>query len=582
MHSIVALFVVPWIAWLPPTRDEELSSAIHESQPNPTLAKSDEDSPRRDPRTISLRLRDGVASNEIDVVLRAALSAESSAGEFRILRRNRLGIVDVELPVAADPARVASRIATDPRCEFAETNSFAEFLDSAATTSDPMIDGQWYLDGMGSPLGRPRADIAAVDAWTVEDGSPDVVIAVIDSGIEWTHPDLSGATWVNPRELLGNGIDDDGNGYIDDALGFDFGDDDPVPWPNDSHGTAIAGIAAAVGHNGIGIVGVAGGSQDGRGCRVMNLKIAGRRSASSVLDDAILYAIDHGARIVTLSIAILPSQSVHLALQAARANGAWVQCSAGNRGAVSYPASDPNVIAIGGTDTFDRPASFASGPQIQLAAPAVDLLTTLRNSEYGVVSGTSFAAPLVAGTVALLWSHRPDLTAQQLRSFLIATAEDILPPGRDLDTGAGRIDAAAALRLANQAIAPLVAEFGSGSPDSLGHAPRIRSRGEARAGSESFAIEILDAPAGLGGCLVIEFDCEVRAPRESGRRSRAPLFAATIPFVTDALGQASVPLMLPHDSSTAGWVLRARFVMRERSAPTGYLATRGLEVRIGS
>jgi len=165
---------------------------------------------------------------------------------------------------------------------------------------------------------------------------------------------------------------------------------------------------------------------------------------------------------------------------------------------------------------------------------------------------------------------------------LIATAEDVLPPGRDLDTGAGRIHAAAALRLANQAIAPLVAEFGSGAPDSLGRAPQIRSLGEPRIGSESFAIEIHDAPACLGGYLVIEFDREARSPRESSRTLRPALAAATIPFVTDARGRASVPMALPHDSSTAGWILRARFVMRDRSAPTGYLATRGLAVRIGS
>ncbi|MBK35826.1 MAG: hypothetical protein CME26_09895 [Gemmatimonadetes bacterium] len=285
-----------------------------------------------------------------------------------------------------------------------------------------------------------------------------ILVGIIDSGIDYTHEDLIGNIWINEAEAEGvTGVDDDGNGYIDDIRGWDFTDAPSLPGQGDfvdrdndprdesGHGTQVAGVVGAVSDNGLGIAGVAD-------CLLMPIRAGLTFSQGGTFlqeDDlaaGILYAVENGAVLLNFSWggpdrAFVLQDAIRLATQ----QGVTIVVAAGNTGEspVTFPARANGVITVGAVDSGDRLASFSSiGPRLDLVAPGVSILGPALNNTYAVRSGTSFAAPHVTGLAALLLARDPSWNAQQIRGALTSTAIDLGSPGWDERMGAGRIDAA--------------------------------------------------------------------------------------------------------------------------------------------
>ncbi|MCW2992356.1 MAG: family serine peptidase, partial [Solirubrobacterales bacterium] len=307
---------------------------------------------------------------------------------------------------------------------------------SAATAPDPLLGQQWPLAREGA-LGRAAA-------WEQTTGAG-ALVAILDTGADFGHPDLQGAFWTNPAEIAGNGIDDDRDGYVDDVHGADIVNGDGDPSDDEGHGTHVAGIVAARAGNGIGGAGLAPDAQ------IMIVKVLDdhRSGTATGLADGIRYAVAHGARIINTSVnGDGTSRPLQDAIRAAGAAGALVVASAGNDGrnidvAPSYPASyaDPAIVSVAATGPTGALSSFSNrGPvAVDIAAPGEDVLSTGDDDGYELRSGTSMAAPLVSATLALLQSARPDLQGPALKSALLAGARVSGP--LDGLLGGGSLDA---------------------------------------------------------------------------------------------------------------------------------------------
>ena len=311
------------------------------------------------------------------------------------------------------------------------------------TPNDPRYSEQWGLHNTGQDGGTPDADIDAPEAWDITTGSSEIVVAVIDGGIDYTHPDLDANIWMNSGEIPNNNMDDDNNGYVDDIHGANFITFPPAVNPGDplddnGHGTHVAGIVGAVSDNNQGVAGV------NHQVRLMALKFINSEGTGLTSDavTAIDYAIAHGAHVINASWgggAFL--QSLQDAIQRANDAGILFVASAGNSAAnnditLHYPSSYdvPNVVAVAATDRDDALADFNIGGSnfgamsVDLGAPGKAILSTLPNNMYDTFSGTSMAAPHVAGTAALLLAQNSGLTPQQLKANLMFSGD----PNTDL------------------------------------------------------------------------------------------------------------------------------------------------------
>ncbi|TAK50572.1 MAG: T9SS type A sorting domain-containing protein [Saprospiraceae bacterium] len=301
-------------------------------------------------------------------------------------------------------------------------------------------------------------------------GSNRVVVAILDSGTDWTHEDIGMGpdayqnvflnpgedAWADPNDpASGNGIDDDGNGLVDDWKGWDF-----VNNNNDSrgpffHGTHVAGIVSAKSNNNLGMASVAGGNNS-PGAQLLLVGVGDNAPSGNILDDAILYAANTGASIIQLSLTVGQTADIDAAIAAANAQGVLIVCAAGNsNGPVGYPARNPAVVAVGGTNQNDGKAGFASfGVDLDISAPAVDILSTQPGDAYNTSSGTSFAAPQVSAAAALLLSRNPCLSNDQIKQIFQFSADKVggfdynwnaNMPGHSLELGYGRLNLRAAL-----------------------------------------------------------------------------------------------------------------------------------------
>ena len=345
------------------------------------------------------------------------------------------------------------------------------------------------------PVDRPApawgvARVGAPDAWRAFglDGSG-VLVAVVDTGIAWDHPDLADRVWVNPGEDLDgdgavmdpddrNGIDDDGNGFVDDLCGWDFDDRDGDPYDRLSgHGTHVAGTIAGTGRCGT-ATGVAPGS------RLLPVRVGHFASQAATVWEGLQYAAASGARVINLSMgwrhAWHPDRAAwRRVAEAVRAAGALLVAAAGNDGwgrepdNVRTPADVPGVLAVGATRPGDAVVFFSSrGPvtwqdvlpwrdwpfppglaKPDLAAPGVDVPSTWPGGGYALLSGTSMATPHVAGAAALVLDANPALGPAEVAGILGETAIDLGPPGKDDDSGAGRLDVLAAVERAARGLA---------------------------------------------------------------------------------------------------------------------------------
>lgn len=535
-----------------------------------------------DPHVVSMRYVDREVS--VDGRLAALGSAEPVLAGLSVLRANRLGVIDVALPDGADPVLVAAALANQRGVEFAEPNTVGEYT---ATPNDSSFGTQWNLSNTGQSGGTVGADVSAEDAWEIQDGDPSVVIAVLDSGTQWNHPDLASNMWANVDETV-NGADDDGNGYIDDVRGWDFDSNDNDPSGSFFHGTFVAGCVAASSNNGQGIAALAGGAVDGQGCSVMPLNVGSFGPNGAVLDDAILYAADNGARVITLSLTVGATSAIDAAIDyAVDVKGVFIDCAAGNNGSsVTYPANKPKVMAVASTDRFDNKSGFSNpGSQVEVAAPGDNVLSTDLGSGYQTNSGTSFSAPHVAALAGLLFSEDPAATASGVRALIRSTADDVGPAGFDTGTGDGRINARnALLALTGGFVFAQADKYGAGVAGFGGLTPDIDTRsGAPSVGDANFSITLADARP---GALAYNFLSAASAsvPAEGGIflvDVTHPALSIRV-FGTSPGGGALRVVPIPNDPIYLGVQAFSQWVIVDRDAPAGYAFSDGLDIIIGN
>jgi len=313
---------------------------------------------------------------------------------------------------------------------------------------DPRLAEQWALHN------PDHADIDATQAWEVETGKRRIIVAVVDTGLDPTHPDLRDNLWRNPGETGDgretNGRDDDHNGYVDDVYGWDFVANAPLVRDDNGHGTHVAGIIAARGNNGVGTCGVAWETSL-MPVRFLNAQGVGRASDAIA---AILYAAANGARILNASWGgSARSQALEEAFEYARRHKVLVIAAAGNAGQdndlyPTYPADFPfdNILSIAATDRDDHLAPFSNfgAQRVDLAAPGVDILAPFPGGTHRLLSGTSMAAPHVSGVAALVLAHRPGITWRQVMIRLVGGAEPLASLAQTTRSGA-RLNAYGAL-----------------------------------------------------------------------------------------------------------------------------------------
>ncbi|MBK7208286.1 MAG: S8 family serine peptidase [Elusimicrobia bacterium] len=363
----------------------------------------------------------------------ARVSAEwrGRAAEFRdALERTAV----LRFAPGADLSALMAAYRADPAVESVEPHRRAR---ACYTPSDPALSLYWGL-----------RVIRATSAWDHTTGA-DVVVGVIDSGVELTHPDLSANLWTNPAEIPANGLDDDANGFIDDVRGWNFAYDNANPTDDNGHGTHVAGTVASTADNGQGGAGVA---YDAQIMALKGLDFFGDGTFQA-LANAILYAVDNGADVINASWGGEGSEStLASAVAYAISHGVVFVAAAGNGDlfgnpinvANFTPASLPGVIAVGATDVNDVRASFSNfGTKLALTAPGVDVRSTSLGGGYIEESGTSMASPHVAGLAALVLSYWPTYTVTQVKSALTSTADDLGAAGFDIFYGHGRVNAEA-------------------------------------------------------------------------------------------------------------------------------------------
>ncbi len=302
--------------------------------------------------------------------------------------------------------------------------------DESHSPNDPGFPFQYSLQNLGQMVGGvpglPGADVRATKAWELSSGSGHITIAILDSGVSYEHPDLYYKI-IETRNVTGVGGPNDAHD------------------PFNSHGTHVAGIAAASSNNGEGMTGMSWGSP------IMAIKVANLLGFTSDvwLGQGLIWAADNEARVAVVSIGLdSGSDFLHAAVQYATERGVVICASTGNTGqpGVKYPARYPETIAVGATDSQDVLAEFSTtGPEVNVVAPGVDILSTwddfFSSPTYVYQSGTSSACPLVAGVVALMLSERPELNTQGVLSLLKISSIDKGAPGFDSQYGFGRVDA---------------------------------------------------------------------------------------------------------------------------------------------
>ncbi|MCF6212223.1 MAG: S8 family serine peptidase [Gammaproteobacteria bacterium] len=401
----------------------------------------------------------GISSTDIDVL---------SAKQFNAIKNNnnKLGVQNnnqakldnwwhIKLAEGTDLQRALNILSARPDIEFVEYNYEIRVL---LTPNDPHFDSLWGLHNTQQTGGVFDADIDTPEAWDSNTGDANIIIAVIDTGVDYGHEDLAGNMWTNPGEIAGNLIDDDGNGYIDDVHGYDFSNTDSDPFDDHGHGTHVSGTIAGVGNNGIGVVGVNWNAQ------IMAVKFLGAGGGGYVSDaiDGIIYAVNNGAKILNNSWGGGGfSQALLDAIYAANNAGVLFVTAAGNSSRNNdirpyYPSSyvAPNVISVAATDHNDQRAGFSSygATTVHLGAPGVGTLSTVPTGScsmcssggYRAASGTSMAAPHVAGAAALILDRMPLLSIGGLKSQLMDSTDQI-PALSGITISGGRLNIAAAL-----------------------------------------------------------------------------------------------------------------------------------------
>ena len=369
-----------------------------------------------------------------DVAARGGLEGLRTLQTSRgVTTRDTSGHLGLELwEIEGGVAEALATWSEDPRIEYIQPNYTLSI--AATIPNDPNFSQLWGLSNTGQTGGTADADIDAPEAWDIQTGS-DILVGIIDTGIDYTHPDLVENIWTNPGEIAGNGIDDDGNGYVDDIHGYDFAYGDSDPMDGNSHGTHVAGTIAARGNDGTGVAGINWSAQ------LMALKFLDD-SGSGYTYNALLaieYATMMGARLTNNSWGGGGfDPAMYDAIAAAGTAGSLFVAAAGNASSnndttASYPASYDleNIISVASTDHNDTLSYFSNygATSVDLGAPGSAIYSTVPGGGYDSFNGTSMASPHVAGVAALILAQDPSLTPAEVKQIILESVDSDLRVG---------------------------------------------------------------------------------------------------------------------------------------------------------
>jgi subtilisin family serine protease len=315
---------------------------------------------------------------------------------------------------------------------YAEPNYIVK---ASLTPNDSSYAELWGLNNTGQTGGVDDADIDAPEAWDISTGSSDVIIGVIDTGVDHSHPDLAANIWTNAGEIPNDGIDNDGNGFIDDIHGINAITGSGDPMDDQGHGTHVAGTIGASGNNGLGVVGVSH-NVSMIGCKFLDSSGSGSLADALTCIDYFVDLKNNGVNVratnnswggggfsQALSDAITSSEQANILFVAAAGNSAY-----DNDSQNSYPSGYPqeSVLAVASTTHTDSMSSFSQWglTTVDLGAPGSDILSTVPGGGYATFSGTSMATPHVTGAAALAWSVNPSLTAIEMKALLMDSGDD--------------------------------------------------------------------------------------------------------------------------------------------------------------
>ncbi len=425
------------------------------------------------------------------------------------------GIYSAKIDPSVDYTKTLDSLLQNPAVERIDQN-FRAFIQTVP--NDPRYNEQWAYNNTGQLNGTPGADIKAQAGWDIGTGTGQTIVAVIDSGVDYNHQDLKPNMWVNTKEIPGNGIDDDKNGFTDDQYGIGYVDGVFTNDPYDDgaltdsglvyHGTHCAGIVGAAGNNNLGVTGT------NWNAKIMTLKVFGSNVIGCTFEDVVAcmdYAVKMGSKVISLSLGG-PGGSAgdffDLAIKDVGTKGVVVIAAAGNGGddgvgdnndtLPNYPSNynQPNLIAVAASTNQDVLTSFSNFgvTSVDLAAPGQDILSTQPNNSYDYMSGTSMATPMVAGAMSLLMDLSPGQSAQFYVDRILSSVDK-------MPAYAGRVATGGRLNLQKTLPTDQLITFPDLSPVTYGVAP-VQLNATGGRSNNPITYKVISGPGVIEGSTV--------------------------------------------------------------------------------
>ena len=407
-----------------PGADPEIAAAS-DAAPRPPL-------PPHVPDEVIVKFRDGVP--EINKIAARSRVAGTRLRAFRILQ----GLEHLRLQGGVSVAEAIERYRKDPDVLYAEPNYIVR---ATVTPDDTRFGDLWGFYNSGQMGGTPGADIHAPSAWDITTGSSSVVVAVIDTGIDYNHPDLSANMFRNAADCIPNGIDDDGNGRVDDCYGIDTANNDSDPRDDNLHGSHVAGTIGAAGNNATGVVGI-NWNVGLMACKFLDSGGFGSTAGAIACLEYVKTMKERGVEIVAtnnswggggfsqaLYDAIQRHQEAGILFVAAAGNGNAFGVGVNNDQTPFYPCNYalPNIICVAATTRTDERAPFSNYGRrsVHIGAPGTEILSTTLNGTYSTLNGTSMATPHVTGTAALLKAADPSRDWRAIKNLILAGGDNV-------------------------------------------------------------------------------------------------------------------------------------------------------------